>query len=104
MFTTSYSVLILSQFVIGAMATVRVQIGVLYLSESLTKADYQVVYTTIAILEGFIGIVCVLYFMFFSKDTYWLMMSAFFLFTVGSLLYLFVHEAPRYLLKSGQID
>ena len=40
MFTESFNLLIASILIMGAMSTIRVQIGIIYMYESLTKANF----------------------------------------------------------------
>ena len=87
------------------MITVCSSIGTIHLSESLTKTNYQFVQTACHVLDGVLGIYVVLYFMFISKDFFWLLLSQLIMQALGMFLFLFLtYEAPRYLLKSGQIS
>ena len=101
--TQSLNLLMVAFFVLGAISTIRVQIGVVYLYESLTKANYQQLYTFMSILDGVVGILVVIYFKFY-KDWYYILLIGCFTQLVGSVCFWFLQESPRYLIKSGQID
>ncbi len=103
LYTRSLNLLMVGFFVLGAISTIRVQIGVVYLYESLTKANYQQLYTFMSILDGAVGILVVIYFKFY-KDRYYILLIGCITQMVGSVCFWFLQESPRYLIKSGQID
>jgi len=78
-FTDSYHLLITGLFIMGMMSTIRVQVGVLYLYECLTRANYHKIYTIVAILEGVFGVMGALYFKYVSKDWFYILMCGFIL-------------------------
>jgi len=105
MFTsTSYSVLIGCMFVMGLMATIRVQVSVMFLYEIFSRAQYQRVYTSLAMFEGVAGVFAALYFKYLSKDANGLMFISYMMLCIGTIASFFYPEAPRYLVKSNQID
>jgi len=58
----NYNVLILCAFILGAGGITRVQIAALYLYESLSKANFQKVFTVFAALEGALNLFTAIYF------------------------------------------
>jgi len=102
--TTSYSLLILCMTTFGMMSTVRVQVGVNYMYESVKRAHYTNLYMLIAMGEGICGIAATLYFMFISKSYFGLLFMGYIWNTCAMIAAFFYPESPRYLVKSGQID
>ena len=103
LYTRSLNLLMVGFFVLGAISTIRVQIGVVYLYESLTKANYQQLYTFMSILDGVVGILVVIYFKFY-KDWFYILLIGCITQMVGSVCFWFLQESPRYLIKSGQMN
>ena len=67
LFSQTYELLLLSLLIIGSLLTVRVQVSVTYLYETLTRANYYTIYTAIAMTEGIVGFIAALYFKYGSK-------------------------------------
>ena len=103
MTSDNYNLLILAMFILGASSVAKLQVATLYLYESLTKANYQKVFTVFAALEGALNVFTAIYFQYLSKDWIWLGVAALSLQTIGSIAFSFFTEAPRYLVKSGQM-
>ena len=99
----NYNVLILCTFLMGAGGITRVQIAALYLYESLSKANFQKVFTVFAVLEGALNLFTAIYFQYLSKKWIWIGLAALVMHTIGSIAFYFMTEAPRYLVKSGQM-
>ena len=102
--STTYTLLIASLFVIGAMATIRVQVSVIYLYETLTRNDYRRVYTALAMFEGVAGVISTLYFRIVSKDSTGLIIIAYVMMLLGVIAAFMYPESPRYLVKTDQIE
>ena len=83
------------------MATIRCQVSVVYFYESMTKEHYSLMYATIAMLEGFVGLGAALYFQFIAKDWFWLLFFGYVFQVVGTVFSFFYPESPRYLIKTG---
>lgn len=62
MITDSYNVLILCFLLLGSSGVARVLVAAQYLYESLSKSDYQIVYTAFTALEGVLAVFMTLYF------------------------------------------
>ena len=70
MMTTDYATLIFAMAIMGLMATVRLQICLNYMYEVMKIESYTTFYTAVALGEGIIGVIVVLYFWFISKDIF----------------------------------
>lgn len=103
-FSHNYNILILSNFFLGATGIARAQVAALYLYESLTKANFQKVFTTFAAIEGALNVFSAIYFQYLSKEWIWLAVATLGIQIIGSTAFFFFTEAPRYLVKSGQMD
>ena len=101
--TKSYALLIVSMILLGMMSTVRLQVCVVYIYESMKKEHFTKTYAAIACFEGVLGLAAVLYFKFISKDYFWLLLSGYILQVAGSFASFFFPESPRYLIKTGMI-
>lgn len=99
--THSYTILIVSMATFGMMSTVRVQVGVNYMYESVNRSTYTTLYMIIAMGEGFIGVLASLYFMFVSKTSFWLTFIGWTWIAIAMVSSWFYPESPRYLIKSG---
>ena len=102
--TQSYAILIVGMFTMGAASTSRIQVALLYVYESMTRANYQQVYTCAAALEAVMNIMSALYFKHVSKDWFWIAFTGLCAQTIGAFAFWFFTESPRFLVKSGQID
>ena len=100
----SYAVLVGCMFINGMMATIRVQVSVAYLYEVLSRDQYVLSYTLLAVFEGVSGVLGTLFFMFVSKDATGLILTAYLFLAIGTITAFFYPESPRYLVKSDQID
>jgi len=98
--STTFTLLISSMFMMGAMATIRVQVSIVYLYETLKRSDYRYFYTALAIFEGVSGVGAALYFKYVSKDAMGLLWCSYFCMVLGFLASLLYPESPRYLIKS----
>ena len=101
--TTSYTVLVTSIFIIGMMATIRAQVGFIYIYENMRAKHYERCAAVIGFFEGTLALIGALYFMLVSKDWFPLVFGAFCVSICGAFGVFFLHESPRYLIKSGQI-
>lgn len=102
--STTYELLIASLFVIGTMATIRVQVSIVYLYETLTRADYLRTYTALAMFEGVAGLLSALYYRYVSKDSMGLILTSYVMMTAGTVAAFVYPESPRYLVKTDQIE
>ena len=102
--TESYAVLIICMTTFGMMATIRVQVGVNYMYESVRRDQYTTLYSIIAMGEGICGLYATLHFMFISKSYFGLLMVAYVWLGLAAISAFFYPESPRYLIKSGQVD
>ena len=101
LYAPSYAGLIASMMVLGMMATIRTQVSVVYFYESMTKQNYTLMYATMAMLEGFIGLTAALYFQYMSKNWFWLIFFGYVAQVFGTIGSFFFPESPRYLIKTG---
>ena len=99
----SYVVLVLCMFTNGMMATIRVQVCIAYLYETLSRDQYVAAYTFLAVFDGFSGVLASLFFMFVSKDATGLILTAYVCLGLAAIAAFFYPESPRYLVKSDQI-
>ena len=97
----SYAILVVSMATFGMMSSIRVQIGVNYMYESVVREIYVTLYMFIAMGEGLIGILASIYFMFVSKKDFWFMFAGWSWITTAMVSSFFYPESPRYLIKSG---
>ena len=102
--TNSYTILIVSMFVIGMMSTERITVGVNYMYESMPRKNYTLFYTIIAMGEGLCGLIATCYFMFISKTSFWILFLSFCMMGFAAVCTFLYPESPRYLIKTGQID
>ena len=102
--TESYSSLIACMFTFGMVSTVRVNVGVNYMYESMHRDHYVNLCTFMAMGEGVIGTFATLYFMFISKGILGLLLIIFSLNVVSMISSFFYPESPRFLIKSGRIE
>lgn len=98
--STTYELLIASLFVIGTMATIRVQVSIVYLYETLTRADYLRTYTALAMFEGVAGLLSALYYRYVSKDSMGLILTSYVMMIAGTVAAFLYPESPRYLVKT----
>ena len=101
MVTQSYRVMIAALIVLGMVATSRAQVSVIYLFESLTKETFVTTYTMCTCMEGVFGLFGSIYFMYISKNWFWLLLGAYIMQIIGTTLVCFFPESPKYLVKSG---
>ena len=84
-------------------ATARAQVSVIYLFESFTKEHFVTVYSICSSMEGVFGLIGSMYFMYISKNWFWLLFAAYILQIIGTTAVFFFPESPKYLVKSGQL-
>ena len=101
MVTQSYRVMITALIVLGMVATARAQVSVIYLFESLTKEHFVITYAFCSCMEGVFGLLGSVYFMYLSKNWFWLLFAAYVLQVIGTVGVCFFPESPKYLIKSG---
>lgn len=86
------------------MATIRTQVSIVNLYESMKRPQYTIVYATAALFEGLMGVLASLYFMFISKDYRGLILFGWSMHLLGVIMSMFIYESPRYLVKSDQLE
>lgn len=101
--TTDYQNLVLCMFTIGMVATIRAQVGFIYLFENMRVKHYERLAAVFGLIEGSLALLGALYFHFLSKSWFPLIFGAFCVTAAASVGSLFLLESPRYLIKSGQI-
>ena len=101
MITNSYRLMIAALIVLGMVATSRAQVSVIYLYESFTKETFVAVYSICSCMEGVAGIFGCIYFMYISKNWFWLLLGAYVMQVIGTVFVCFFPESPKYLVKSG---
>lgn len=99
--THNYTILVTSMALFGMMSTIRVQVGVNYMYESVNRSTYLTLYMFIAMGEGLIGMLASFYFIFVSKSAYWLTVMGWIWIAIAMVSSWFYPESPRYLIKSG---
>ena len=102
--TESYSSLIACMFTLGMVSTVRVNVGVNYMYESMHRDHYVNLCTFMAMGEGVVGTFATLYFMFISKSFTGLLLLIYSWCVIAMLSSFFYPESPRFLIKSGRIE
>ena len=103
MITENYRLMIAALVVLGMVATSRAQVSVIYLYESLTKEHFVTTYAICSCMEGIFGLLGSIYFVFISKNWFWLLFGAYVLQVIGTIGVCFFPESPKYLVKSGQL-
>ena len=88
----------------GMVATARAQVSVIYLFESLKKDHFAKVYSLMSSIEGVIGVMSAIYFIYISKSWLWILLVGYCLQVAGTIGVFFFPESPKYLIKTGQID
>lgn len=96
--------LLVSLILLGMMATVRAQVSVNFIYESMRKDHFSKTYTLVAMSEAIVGVGAVLYFKYLSKDYFNLLLTGYIFHFIGIFGSFFWQESPRYLIKSGQIE
>ena len=104
MITTDYATLIFAMAIMGLMATVRLQICLNYMYEVMKIENYTTFYTTVALGEGIIGVIVVLYFWLISKDAQGILWVGYVISSISILGVFLYPETPRYLVKLGDLD
>ena len=104
MVTTSYNVMILALFTLGLCATARAQISIIYLFESIQKVHFCAVFTTASVIEGLFGISGSLYFLYVSKNWFYLLFVAYIVQLLATIGAFFIPESPKFLISSGQYE
>ena len=100
-FTTSYRVMVASMIIIGMTTTIRQQVCIIYLYESFRKEHYARVLAFIVSIDGIVGIIGALYFLFVSKNWLYLYSVAFIMQLLGTVGCLSFHESPKYLIVTN---
>ena len=104
MTTNSYSMLIYSQFINGLMTTVRVQVCVIYMLENMTERSISSTITTFFSLETCCALFGSFYFIWISKESYYLLLLGNILQGLGTLMLFCVPESPKWLIKTGKMQ
>ena len=101
--TRSYTVLVAALILMGTMATIRTQVSVIYLYEIMKKKHYTLVFSCGASVEGLVGVLASLYFMYISKSSKGLLLTGYIIQIFGNIGSFFYLESPRFLIKSDQL-
>ena len=104
MWTTSLDVMLISVFFQGALNSVRVNIGYLYLLEMMPKHLQTTVGSIWGMSDAAIYLLATLYFWKVSKEWFYFAMIGYFLNVFTAIGAWFLPESPRYLLNMGKID
>lgn len=102
--TRSYTILVIALMLMGSMATIRTQVSVVYLYEIMKKQHYTFVFSCGASIEGLVGVLASLYFMYLSKSAMGLLTTAYVIQMLGNIGSFFYLESPRFLIKSDQLE
>mmetsp|Transcript_34047 Transcript_34047/g.42013 ORF Transcript_34047/g.42013 Transcript_34047/m.42013 type:complete len:274 (+) Transcript_34047:590-1411(+) len=96
--------MILMWFLVGALSSIRVNIGYVYLME-LMPAKAQTLVTTIwNIQEASIYVFATLYFWKISTHWFYFVIIGFFFNLISLVLLFFLPESPRYLISVGKLE
>ena len=101
MVTRSYEVMIMALFTLGLCATARAQITCIYLFESVQKVHFSNVLTAASVLEGLFGISGSLYFLYVSKNWFYLLFVAYMVQILATFGAFFIPESPKFLISVG---
>ena len=95
--------MILSMLVLGMCATVRAQVGMVYLLENVQKKHFSIAVAVFHMFEGAVMIIGALYFLYATKNWFWLILAGWIMAIIGTVGVFFFPESPVYLIKSGQL-
>ena len=104
--TESYNVMIASIFSMGLLATPRLHVSTILLFELMQTEKWTLAYALICVFgEGLSGLVPAIYFIYVSKNWYWLMVGC----TVNCSIsafgtYFILPESPKFLISTGQLE
>ena len=102
--TKSIVVMSCMNFIQGAVASLRVNVGYVYLVEMMPKSKVTTVTTAYLILDACIYTFSSIYFWKISKHAKYFELIGLIWTTVGSIIIYWVPESPRYLASIGKID
>ena len=91
-------------FALGMCSTSRAQIFVIYLYESLQRHHYPRIFTFANCMEGLFGLLGSLYFLYLSKNCFWLIAIAYTFQVVATLGVFFLPESPKFLISRGEYE
>ena len=104
LYTRSIDVMLMCIFVIGALNSIRVNIGFLYLLEMMPKHLQTYVGSVWGVIEAFIYLIATIYFWAISRDWFYFALAGYFINLVCAAGSWLMPESPRYLLSKGRIE
>jgi len=87
--------------VLGMCATVRAQVAMVFLLENVQKKHFTIAVAIFHMFEGAVMILGALYFLYASKNWFWLIFTGWMMQIAGTVGVFFFPESPVYLVKSG---
>lgn len=102
MLTHELIVMIIIFFCFGAMSSLRVNVGYVYLMELLPKKAQTPVTSGRNVLEAFIYVLATLYFWLVSKHWFWFVLVGYVWNIISVIGLYWMPESPRYLITVGR--
>ena len=104
MWTRDINVMLVSLFMQGALTSVRMNIGYLYMLELMPKHSRTSVGSLFGVMDSSIYLLATLYFWKVGKDWYFVCMMGYMLNLLSAIASWFIPESPSYLLETGKIS
>ena len=102
--TRSLMVMSISIFIQGLLASLRVQIGYVYLMELMPRSAQTLVTTIWCCCDSVIYLFASVYFWKISKHAFYFELVGFVWVCLSSILMFWIPESPRFLVSTGKLD